>query len=31
MMVAAANYIKGIKNCQQFQSYAVIVTYNNVT
>ena len=31
IMVAAANCIKGIKNCQPFQSYAAIVTYNNVT
>ena len=31
MMVVAANCIKGIKNCQPFQSYAAIVTYNNVT
>ena len=27
----AANCIKEIKNCQPFQSYAAIVTYNNGT
>ena len=28
-MVEAANCIKRIKDCQPFQSYAAIVTYNN--
>ena len=29
LMVEVANCIKGIKDCQPFQSYAAIVTYNN--